>query len=504
MRCTGCGEANEPDDAFCRWCGLPLPEPVLADPEDTRAARPSPPQTPKRKPRRPRRPLPRWLIPAVSAVLALAVLATAGWWFLGRPPASARSVPETLGMLPTMTQPPSRQWELTAAEVSSSCRTPGSAPAAAADRRCALSVQQWPDGSLVGTVSKGTTGRMRASEVLGVDPAQGTARWSREGLVAVCTDPHFDTVLACVDGPSSEVFALDPESGEQLWAVPFSGQADHVEEAGGDLYIFSTRDGRELLTRITTGGKEAWTVRLPQDGVQDTGRTPRPDLRTVLWDRVVYLNRVETASGASWAVEQGDGTTVALENSVVAVVASPSDGELLPVVRRPDGRLTLDGTPFIGIGGGGEIEPALHLPEAMDDRDDVPWMVVKDRGVPDPAVHAYARNHLDRELWDSQDARPVAICAGQKTMYNAAQLDLSFSAIQDLDSSYEVPTGGALGFFCDGTRTVVLDRAGISAYTASSPNPAWSVPLTGATAGEPSSLGLLVQRDSGSAVALWR
>ena len=515
MRCGGCGEANEPDDAFCRWCGLPLvPEPVES-PDHTHD-RPQPPV------RRRRAGLPlgpfrwrRWLTAGVAVLGVLAVVAAAGWWFWLRPAGTAQSVPDTLGMVPSLPDAPSRQWRLPASEVTTSCRVPGNDTSNSPGRRCELNVVEWPQGGLVGTVSKGTAGTMRVNELFGVSPA-GRPTWRQEKLSALCTTPRFGTGLACADAAHSEVFAVDPGSGERLWTLTLEEPVTAIGQAGPDVYVYTGRGGR-AVTRITAKGEAAWTVRAPEGFRMATphlrpGEPPQPDALTVLHGGLVYLGPLKNGDGKVWAVNRRTGQTARTSASVLAVVREHSTGHLVPVTRQDGGRITVGETAGSGLGEDGE-QPGLFLPWAVDDDPDQPWLLIEDTG-PDALVHAFmigedAAGDPIGEKWytaqgERERERPMAVCDGRKAVYRIADSSVSVSPADSEVFGTRMPTAGAVGFACDGTRIVMVDRVGVTAFTGSTEDPDWRLPLTGVTAVEGSSHGLLLSEDGGTTVSLYR
>lgn len=514
MRCPGCGEANEPFDAFCRWCGLPLAtEPVEPDGEspDPPPSPPGPERAPRRR-RGPRRWRP-WVLGALAAAAALTLAVTAGWWFLVRPPATAQSIPDTLGMTPAQPGAPTLRWELPAAEVSRSCRVPGGDTTNTSARRCELHVRQWPGGQLVGTLSKGTAGSMRVSDLFGID-SEGDPTWRITRMSAVCTTPRFDTRLVCADIAHSEVFALDPATGERLWTLPFDEPVATIAQAGQDVYLYTAADAGPTVSRVTSRGRLDWAVRAPQGArlVPQPNRTgpPQPDHLTVLHDGIVHLGPLQTVDRRVWAVDRRTGEEVETTSTVLAVVREPASGDLVPVTRQDDGGIAVGDANSLQLGGEGD-QPGLYLPAAMDDRPDRPWILVDDITAPETVVAVRGDEPPVGEdppttLWHRTVERPVALCAGHKALYTPVGDALFFSPVPDLNVE-EVAVAlaaPAVGFACDGTRIIQADRSTVAAYAGTDDGPEWEVAVEGVTDLETSSQGLLLSRDGGTSVALYR
>lgn len=516
MRCAGCGEANEPFDAFCRWCGVPLvpeaaePTPAHQEPPQRR----SPPGGSPRPARRrgPRRWRPR-LLGAVAGLAALTLAVGAGWWFLVRQPGTAQSIPETLGMIPAQADAPTLRWELAASQVSTSCRVPGGDTTNTSVRRCELHVREWPQGQLVGTVSKGTADSMRVSDLFGVD-AEGNPTWRIGRMSAVCTTPRFDTRLACADTAHSETFALDPATGERLWSVPFDKPVARIAQAGRDLYLYTDGDDGPMVNRITSRGRLAWAVRAPEGArlAQPPLRTgpPQPDHLTVLHDGVVHLGPLQTVDREVWAVDRRTGEQVETTSTVLAVVREPASRDLVPVTRQDDGRIAIGDANGLLLGGEGD-QPGLYLPYAMDDRPDMLWILVDDITAPEnvyavPGDEPRVGDDPPTTLWFTGTERPVVLCGGHKAMYNPDADSILFSPMASSDfreAAVALPVS-AVGFACDGTRIIQVSRSSVAAYSGTDDSPEWVVDVDGVTGVETSSRGLLLSRDGGTGIALYR
>lgn len=78
---------------------------------------------------------------------------------------------------------------------------------------------------------------------LGLDPANGTVKWRRDGL-AVCPQPNPEVATAC--SSSSGLQRLNPQTGEPLWTVTQFAYPD----SAGPLLGF-TQDGEKMLVNET-------------------------------------------------------------------------------------------------------------------------------------------------------------------------------------------------------------------------------------------------------------
>lgn len=487
MFCPACGGRNEPDDAFCRWCGRPLPADTRTGP-----AEPGPPPPAPGTRRRPRALLVGFVV--LAALVTLVVAGSLVLRSLPRGEVTAESQPQVpYGMVPDLPAGPSRAWSLTASGLTTTCSDRPSDYVAGPDRQCELTVGEWPDGRLVATLSKGRPGQFQVSELAGVAPDTGATLWRvGDGLLAHCTAPSTG-LLACVDVTSSRVFRLDPESGEELWSTPFDGQAAAVDAVGGDVYVFAPTDDGTSVVRFDPNGKLRWTSTAPRS----FSFTPGEGKAVNLYESVVHAGQLQDDDGRLWAVTQDEGTPVSEADSVLAV----RDGVAL--TRGADGQLDAAGTPLnSATRQPGADLPTLVLPDAASSA--LPAWVV---AVPGSAEEGTTYKYFDvadvtNYRWKNQ-APPVAWCGDQWVTYDQAAGTLQFWTRLG-GAGADVTLLGGNGFVCDGSRVIVTDTGGLTAFDGSSENPVWQVDVPHATGAAGSSHGVLVTQSNAMEVSLWR